>query len=85
LPNWLFFRVASAMVKIDPEARSSMWEDLERRRQTEVDELNGAIVALGAKHGVSTALNARVVALVHEAERNHAGSPKLRADQITTT
>jgi 2-dehydropantoate 2-reductase len=85
LPNFLFFRVASAMVKIDPEARSSMWEDLERRRLTEIEELNGAIVALGAKHGVSTTLNARVVALVHEAERNHAGSPKLRADQITTT
>ena len=30
LPNWLFRRVAGRMLAIDPEARSSMWEDLER-------------------------------------------------------
>jgi 2-dehydropantoate 2-reductase len=30
-------------MKIDPEARSSMWEDLQRRRRTEIDYLQGVI------------------------------------------
>ena len=46
LPDWLFRRVARRMLAIDPEARSSMWEDLDRRRRTEVDDLQGAILAL---------------------------------------
>jgi 2-dehydropantoate 2-reductase len=48
LPTWLFRRVAGRMLAIDPEARSSMWEDLERRRPTEIDHLQGAILALAA-------------------------------------
>ena len=30
LPDWLFRRVARRMLAIDPQARSSMWEDLQR-------------------------------------------------------
>ncbi len=37
LPDTLFRMAASRMLKIDPEARSSMWEDFIRRRPTEVD------------------------------------------------
>jgi 2-dehydropantoate 2-reductase len=85
LPNFLFFRAAAAMVKIDPTARSSMWEDLERHRHTEVEYLNGEIVRLGQMHGVATPLNERVRALIHEAERAQRGSPKLSPDQITRT
>ena len=55
LPNWLFRRVAARMLAIDPQARSSMWEDLERRRPTEIDDLQGAILALGKKSGTRDA------------------------------
>ena len=79
LPSWLFSVVASSMVKIDPTARSSMWEDLQRGRRTEVDALNGAVVALGKEAGVPTPVNARVVAMVHAAEAAGAGSPGLGA------
>jgi 2-dehydropantoate 2-reductase len=82
LPNWLFLRVASAMVKVDPQARSSMWEDLERRHVTEVDYLNGEIVKLGAQHGVATPVNAKLVELIRAAERAAAGSPRLSADAL---
>jgi 2-dehydropantoate 2-reductase len=37
LPDWLFRRVARRMLAIDPKARSSMWEDLERHRPTEIE------------------------------------------------
>ena len=50
LPDWLFRRVARRMLAIDPEARSSMWEDLHRHRPTEIGYLQGAILALAQKH-----------------------------------
>lgn len=79
LPTPLVRLVTRAQMKVDPEARSSMWEDLTRRRPTEVDYLNGEIVQLAARHGRRAPLNARVVALVHAAEAAAAGSPGLDA------
>ncbi|HEY8471999.1 MAG TPA: 2-dehydropantoate 2-reductase [Natronosporangium sp.] len=69
LPDAVFTRVASRMLAIDPLARSSMWEDLEAGRATEVDYLNGEIVALARKHGRQAPVNQRLVDLVHQAER----------------
>ena len=77
LPDWLFVRAAAAMLKVDPLARSSMWDDLQRGRQTEVDYLNGEILRLGERHGVPTPVNRRIVALIKEAERAGRGSPGL--------
>ena len=37
------------MLAIDPQARSSMWEDLLRGRTTEIDHLQGAILALAKR------------------------------------
>jgi 2-dehydropantoate 2-reductase len=67
LPNFIFQRVR--MVKVDPLARSSMWEDLEAGRTTEVDYLNGEIVRLAEKLGGAAPVNARLVALILEAEK----------------
>ena len=75
LPNWLFRRVAKRMLAIDPQARSSMWEDLDRRRTTEIDYLQGAILALAAKHRIATPLTQRIVRLVKQSEAAAAGSP----------
>jgi 2-dehydropantoate 2-reductase len=82
LPNWLFRRVARRMLAIDPEARSSMWEDLERRRATEIDYLQGAILALAAKTRARVPLTERIVALVKDAEAARAGSPALTPERI---
>jgi 2-dehydropantoate 2-reductase len=82
LPTPILRVVASAQLKIDPEARSSMWEDLARRRPTEVDYLNGEIVRLAASCGAKAPLNARMMELVHDAEKRAAGSPKLTADEL---
>lgn len=69
LPDFLFSRVAGAMLDIDPQARSSMWEDLQAGRRTEIDYLNGAIVQLAQAHGGTAPLNARISALIREAEQ----------------
>jgi 2-dehydropantoate 2-reductase len=77
LPSLLFNRVARAMLTVDPTARSSMWEDLEEGRRTEIDELQGMIVELGRETGIKTPINACVAELIREAEARGVGSPRL--------
>jgi 2-dehydropantoate 2-reductase len=43
---------------------TSMLQDYRRGRATEIDFLNGAIVALGRRHGIATPINAYVTELV---------------------
>lgn len=68
LPDFLFFTVASSMVKIDPEARSSMWEDLHHGRKTEISYLNGEILKLADTVGHPASINRRIVSLILEEE-----------------
>ncbi|MFI9271063.1 2-dehydropantoate 2-reductase [Kitasatospora sp. NPDC052896] len=68
LPDRLFRRIAAGALGIDAHARSSMWEDLERGRATEIDALQGEVVAIAARHGRTAPANARLVALVRERE-----------------
>ncbi|GLQ90922.1 2-dehydropantoate 2-reductase [Dyella flagellata] len=70
LPDRLFQRVATRMLAIDPLARSSMWDDLQAGRRTEVDYINGEIVALAKSKGRRAPANARIVALIREAEQS---------------
>lgn len=64
-----FAKEGGVMANIDVRARSSMWEDLEAGRPTEVDELNGAVVRLARSQGRDAPANNRLCALVHAAER----------------
>ncbi len=67
LPNWLFERVAASMLKIDDKARSSMRDDLDRGRKSEIAFINGAVVELAAMVNASVPVNAAVIALVEDA------------------
>jgi len=60
LPNWLFTRVAARLLRIDASARSSMWDDLQQGRGTEIDDLCGAVVRLAVRHGVAAPCNAAI-------------------------
>lgn len=71
LPNPLFTRLAARMLAIDPLARSSMWEDLNRRRKTEVDYINGAVVALAERLGRDAPVNRALVELIHQCENGN--------------
>jgi 2-dehydropantoate 2-reductase len=82
LPTPLLRIVARAQLKIDPQARSSMWEDLSKRRPTEVDDLNGEIVRLADSCGADAPLNRRMVELVHHYEREGRGSPGLEPAKL---
>jgi 2-dehydropantoate 2-reductase len=48
--------------------RSSMLQDLERRRPTEVDAINGAVWRRGAARGINTPVNETLTRLIHLVE-----------------
>ncbi|MEV0946752.1 2-dehydropantoate 2-reductase [Rhodococcus sp. NPDC049939] len=68
VPDWLFRVVGGRMLAIDPHARSSMWDDLEAGRRTEVDWISGEVVRLAAAADKDAPVNARLVTLIREAE-----------------
>jgi 2-dehydropantoate 2-reductase len=82
LPDPVFAMLLGSTMKIDPEARSSMWEDLQRGRRTEIDYLQGLITEIADRHGLQVPLSRRVVALIKSAEARGKGSPRLTPDQI---
>lgn len=82
LPTPIVRLVIRAQLRVDPEARVSMWTDLERGRLTEVDFLNGEIVRLAGEHGGAAPINRRIVELVHQAERAGAGSPNMSPERL---
>jgi 2-dehydropantoate 2-reductase len=81
LPDVLFERLARRVLAIDPEARSSMSDDLARARRTEIEHLQGAIVALAHELGRPTPVTSRIVELVRQAEAAGRGSPRLEPEQ----
>src|SRR3984885_1159880 len=82
LPDPVFGVLLGRTMKIDPEARSSMWEDLQRGRRTEIDYLQGVITGIADRHGLRVPLSRRIVALIKSAEAAGKGSPGLTPDQI---
>jgi 2-dehydropantoate 2-reductase len=82
LPDAVFQLLLGRTMKIDPEARSSMWEDLQRGRRTEIDYLQGVITRIAGRHGLKAPLSERIVALIKRAEADGKGSPGLTPDQI---
>ncbi|PBC22298.1 MULTISPECIES: 2-dehydropantoate 2-reductase [unclassified Mesorhizobium] len=82
LPDWLFKRLARRMLAIDPQARSSMWDDLQRGRPTEIGELQGAVLGLAEKTGTPAPLLKSVTALVRAAEAARLGPPGLAPEQV---
>ena len=69
LPTPIFRAVAKQMLAIDPQARSSMWEDLQQGRKTEIDELQGEIISLGEKHGIPTPMVKAIAAEIKKMEQ----------------
>jgi 2-dehydropantoate 2-reductase len=67
-PEALIDHAAKPEVAYDHKA--SMLQDVEARRATEVDFLNGGIVRFGREHGVPTPLNEAIWALVKGVEQS---------------
>ena len=82
LPNFIFEPMLGRTMKIDPEARSSMWEDLKHGRRTEIDYLQGVITGIADRRGLAAPLSRRIVELIRQAEREAKGPPGLTPEQI---
>ena len=67
-PDWIFRNVFLRKWKIDEKARSSMADDLAAGRATEIDYLNGELVALAERLGRNAPVNRKIVELVRAAE-----------------
>jgi 2-dehydropantoate 2-reductase len=83
LPNALFKIVARPMLRVDPDARSSTWEDLTQGRATEINQFQGALVRLAQQHGLKAPVSETVLRLVKEAEAARAGPPGLSPAAIS--
>ena len=84
IPDWLFRRLSPLILKVDDKATSSMQEDLRAHKKTEVDFLNGEVVALAAAHGSEAPINARIVELIKQAEAADEGSPNMSTAALMT-
>lgn len=69
LPDALFFRAAQRMLTIDPAAKTSTLQDIERGRKTEIDALTGGVVEVAARAGLDAPLSRWVVEEVKRLER----------------
>jgi len=68
LPNFLFVRLAKKLLMIDPLARSSMWEDIQAGRKTEIDYLNAWVAQECAKEGIPSPVNAAITQKIRKLE-----------------
>ena len=60
-----------ATLKGAGSGKASMLQDVLAGRKTEVETVNGAVVAAGVQHSVAVPLNQAMVALVHGLERSY--------------
>ncbi len=68
LPDFIFNTIAMRLQKVDAKARSSMSDDFTAKRKTEIDYLNGDVVALAESLGLDAPINRRLVELVKAVE-----------------
>lgn len=68
VPDLAFGLLSQTVMRIDPQARSSTLQDLERGKPTEIAALNGEIVCIAEQLGLRAPANAHVVACVKALE-----------------
>jgi len=74
-PQEYLERLRNTLIPPTREHRSSMQEDIEHGRKTEIDALNGAIWRLGEKHGIESPANETLTRLIKAIEKE-SGSNK---------
>lgn len=61
--------ITGLLKKLAPNTKGSMLQDVENKRRTEIDVINGAIVEAGERLGVPTPYNHAMVCLIKALER----------------
>lgn len=81
-PNSLFHLATKKELKTDPSARLSMWLDLELKRKTEIDYLNGEVVRLAKLVNLSVPFNEKIVSLIKLAESGKLDSARIEYQKL---
>jgi 2-dehydropantoate 2-reductase len=58
---------------LSPRGKTSMLQDIEAGRKTEIEMFAGKVVALGQKHGIPTPVNETMLRMIHVLEQYGAG------------
>jgi 2-dehydropantoate 2-reductase len=61
--------ISNLLKKLAPNTKGSMLQDVERRRPTEIDVINGAIVEAGIRLGIGTPYNQSMLYLIKALEK----------------
>jgi 2-dehydropantoate 2-reductase len=61
----------ATLARLRPEAKTSMLQDVEARRKTEVEAFAGKVVELGGRAGVPTPVNALLLDLIRAIEKGY--------------
>jgi 2-dehydropantoate 2-reductase len=62
--------ICTLLNRLAPNTKGSMLQDIERRRQTEIDVINGAIVEAGARFRIATPYNQSMLCLIKALEHS---------------
>ncbi len=55
--------------KLPPEGTTSMWQDVNAKRRTEVDLFAGSVISLGRQHGIATPTNEQLYGIIRAKEK----------------
>jgi 2-dehydropantoate 2-reductase len=58
---------------LSPQGKTSMLQDIEAERKTEIEMFAGKVVELGQKHGIPTPVNETMLRMIHVLEQFPAG------------
>lgn len=68
--NKILLCLGTYFMGIKKSARNSMWQSLNRKKQTEIDFINGEIVRLAKKNNLEAPINSKLVELIKSTEKN---------------
>eukprot|EP00934_Nitzschia_sp_Nitz4_P002609 Nitzschia sp. Nitz4//scaffold44_size153857//95813//97084//NITZ4_002732-RA/size153857-processed-gene-0.129-mRNA-1//1//CDS//3329552190//2599//frame0 len=74
--------VAKLFASVKPDSTSSMLQDIDRHRPTEIHELNGCVEQAGIQRGMPTPINSTLQRLVQQAVQESHGSPHMSSDEL---
>lgn len=60
----------NVLATLSPQGKTSMWQDVEAGRKTEVEIFGGKVVELGKVHGIPTPVNETVLRIIQVLERD---------------
>ena len=69
LPTPIWVCLQKLLSKVDKEAKSSMLQDMEKGKLTEIEAINGEIVKLAEEFELDAPINRKVIQLIHEVEQ----------------